>query len=113
MLRSESDLVGIIPDSFKIRDYSNGVRKFPLPFRTLEQTRDEDRILYRSSFSGNMNLRPEYSFEVAGQREALYYDPKETVVGIATCGGIAAGLNDVIRAVSYTCFKYGVKKIYG
>ena len=36
-------------------------------------------------------------FELAGPREKIYFDPKETRAGIVTCGGLCPGLNDVIR----------------
>lgn len=53
-------------------------------------------------------------FELAGAREQLFFDPKETVAGIVTCGGICPGLNDVIRAITFCCLEtYGIKKVLG
>ncbi|MGA8053057.1 MAG: hypothetical protein WCA12_04220, partial [Burkholderiales bacterium] len=37
-------------------------------------------------------------FEVAGPRERLFFDPKQTRAGIVTCGGLCPGLNNVIRS---------------
>jgi 6-phosphofructokinase 1 len=39
------------------------------------------------------------SFEKAGPREKLFFEPGETVSAIVTCGGICPGLNAVIRGI--------------
>ncbi len=54
------------------------------------------------------------SFEQAGPREKIYFDPSKLKCAIATCGGLCPGLNDIIRSIVlelYHC--YGVKNIYG
>src|SRR5690606_24236041 len=38
-------------------------------------------------------------FERAGQRQRIYFDPRETRVGVVTCGGLCPGLNNVIRSL--------------
>jgi len=54
------------------------------------------------------------SFELAGPREKLFFDPKKTKVGIVTCGGLCPGLNDVIRSLFLELhYAYGVKEVYG
>ena len=40
-----------------------------------------------------------FSFETAGPRRSLYFDPGKTKCAIVTCGGLCPGLNDVIRAI--------------
>lgn len=53
-------------------------------------------------------------FELAGPREHLFFDPKETKVGIVTCGGLCPGLNDVIRSLFLELhYAYKVKEVYG
>jgi len=53
-------------------------------------------------------------FELAGPREKLFFNPKEVVVGIVTCGGLCPGLNDVIRALTFCSLEsYGVKRVLG
>ena len=53
-------------------------------------------------------------FELAGAREKLYFNPRETTVGIVTCGGICPGLNDVIRAITFCAIEeYHVKRVLG
>jgi len=54
------------------------------------------------------------SFEVAGPRSMLYFDPAHTKAGIVTCGGLCPGLNDVIRGlVMILWHRYGVREILG
>ena len=39
------------------------------------------------------------SFELAGPRDRIYFDPSKTKCAIVTCGGLCPGINDVIRAI--------------
>jgi len=54
------------------------------------------------------------SFEKAGPRNKIFFDPKQTKVAIVTCGGLCPGLNDVIRSIVLELNDwYKVKKIWG
>lgn len=54
------------------------------------------------------------SFERAGPREHLYFDPRKTRVAIITCGGLCPGINDVIRALVLQLHHwYGVHEVFG
>ncbi|MCF8113443.1 MAG: ATP-dependent 6-phosphofructokinase [Desulfotignum sp.] len=54
------------------------------------------------------------SFEQAGPREYIYFDPSKLKCAIVTCGGLCPGLNDIIRAVVLELYHiYQVKTIYG
>lgn len=54
------------------------------------------------------------SFELAGPREKIFFDPKQTGCAIVTCGGLCPGLNDIIRSVVLELhYRYGVRRIYG
>ena len=54
------------------------------------------------------------TFELAGAREYLYFDPEKTKSAIVTCGGLSPGLNDVIRSiVMESWYRYGAKDILG
>lgn len=54
------------------------------------------------------------SFEPAGPRRKIYFDPSKLRCAIVTCGGLCPGLNDVIRSIVMALFHgYGVKNIYG
>jgi 6-phosphofructokinase 1 len=77
---------------------------------------DSDRVLYDQSldsFKKHMDEGKEpLSFEKAGPREFLCFDPKKTKAGIVTCGGLCPGLNDVIRSlVMVLHYRYGVRDI--
>ncbi len=84
----------------------------------LDFTKDEERVL--------LNVNPEtveetfrsgekpVSFEMAGPRRNIYFDPSKTRCAIVTCGGLCPGLNDIIRAIVLELyFRYGVRHIYG
>lgn len=54
------------------------------------------------------------SFEMAGPRARLYFDPEHTRAGIVTCGGLCPGLNNVIRSVFLELhYAYGVNEVLG
>ncbi len=54
------------------------------------------------------------SFELAGPRRKIYFDPSKSRAGIVTCGGLCPGLNDVIREIVLELWhNYGVRRICG
>ena len=54
------------------------------------------------------------SFEPAGPRKKIFFEPEPLTCGIVTCGGICPGLNNVIRSVVMTLtYVYGVRRIVG
>lgn len=54
------------------------------------------------------------TFEMAGPRRKIYFDPSKLKCGIVTCGGICPGLNDVIRAIVFSLhYHYGVQMAFG
>ena len=54
------------------------------------------------------------SFEEAGPREKIFFNPAETAAAIVTCGGLSPGLNNVIRSVfSELTDNYGAKQVLG
>jgi 6-phosphofructokinase 1 len=77
---------------------------------------DELRVRYNcymdnEHFENRQNIR---SFEAAGPREKIYFDPAGTSCAIVTCGGLSPGLNNVIRAiVMESYYRYGVRSILG
>lgn len=53
-------------------------------------------------------------FELAGPRDKVFFDPRETSCAIVTCGGLCPGLNDVIRSITLTLANdYGITRILG
>jgi len=54
------------------------------------------------------------SFERAGPRKEIYFDPTKTKAAIVSCGGLCPGINDVIRSlVMCLHYRYGVRNIIG
>ena len=75
---------------------------------------EETRILFHTKTKDISNFPDEPKFELAGPREKLFFEPKEVVAGIVTCGGLCPGLNDVIRTITLMLlWQYGVKKVLG
>lgn len=72
-----------------------------------------DRVILDSRV--NIKEYPEVkSFERAGPRSKIFFDPEDVKAGIVTCGGICPGLNDVIRSVVLELEHwYKVRKIVG
>ncbi len=75
---------------------------------------DETRVRYAAEIPNETETAEEVSFEKAGPRKKIFFDPAETKAAIVTCGGLSPGLNDVIRAiVMQLYYKYGVEHILG
>lgn len=79
---------------------------------------ESDRVLLDDTVSmlAKQNLPPSQlpSFEAAGPRRKIYFDPDDVTAGIVTCGGLCPGLNDVIRGiVQELTVYYSVKRILG
>ena len=76
---------------------------------------DEARVLVPSELAqleGRDGDPP--TFEMAGPRRQIFFDPETLGCGILTCGGLCPGLNDVIRSLVLTLrWGYGVKRILG
>ena len=71
---------------------------------------DEIRIPERLE----VGAKPGLSFELAGPRAKLFFDPKKTHAGIVTCGGLCPGLNNVIRSLFLELhYGYGVNEVIG
>ncbi len=91
---------------------------FPSPMQGVRFTGDDERILYHASFNDirscmDSGIEPP-TFELAGPRERLFFNPAQIACGIVTCGGLCPGINDVIRAVVLSLnHHYGVKRVYG
>lgn len=91
------------------------VRNYSPLYRFVEEG---ERILYDVSLD-NFNRcmekgEPPLSFEKAGPRENVFFEPAKTKVGIVTCGGLCPGLNNVIRSIVFELYyRYGVTRIVG
>ena len=95
-----------------------GVCRIPSPMISGRHVSDSDHVLYHNNMhaieeSLQAGRRPP-SFEKAGPREKIYFDPSKLKCGIVTCGGLCPGLNDVIRSIVLSLFHhYGVRSVFG
>jgi 6-phosphofructokinase 1 len=79
---------------------------------------DEEKILLDDSLNSvatsiarNESLT---TFELAGPRRNLFFDPANSRCAIVTCGGLCPGINDVIRGIVMQAYlRYGVRTIFG
>jgi 6-phosphofructokinase 1 len=54
------------------------------------------------------------AFELAGPRDKIFFDPRTVRCAIVTCGGLAPGLNNVVRGIVLELWSgYGVRHICG
>jgi len=75
---------------------------------------DDDRIPFEVKFRKGSAPDGRCSFEQAGARRKIFFDPSGVVAGMVTCGGTCPGLNDVIRALFMELhYVFGVKRILG
>ena len=95
-----------------------GECKIPSPMVNAKFVSSEAHVLYHSRLEDlqkylNPGKGPP-TFELAGPREKIYFDPSKLRCGIVTCGGLCPGLNDVIRAIVLGLHHhYGVRTVFG
>ncbi len=54
------------------------------------------------------------SFEMAGPRKNIFFEPSKTRCAIVTCGGLCPGINDVIRSIVITAYNdYHIPSVIG
>lgn len=79
---------------------------------------DAERILFHGTLAEVTAAieagRTPASFEKAGPRAQLFFEPATLTCAIVTCGGLCPGLNDVIRAIVLSLtHHYGVRRVLG
>ena len=79
--------------------------------------RDIEKVLVYDTIEYLNQLPPKVeplTFELAGPRPHIYFDPSKVHCAIATCGGLCPGTNDVIRAIVLELHHlYKVNHIFG
>lgn len=79
-----------------------------------DYVRDGIRVLQHAELAPGESPDASRSFEKAGPREYLYFDPKVTRAAIVTAGGLCPGTNNVIRSlVLHLVHKYGISSVLG
>jgi len=72
----------------------------------------DDALSRQDGNSQDLAARP--AFEIAGPRDKIFFDPRTVRAGIVTCGGLAPGLNNVIRGIVIELWSgYGVRHVFG
>jgi 6-phosphofructokinase 1 len=79
---------------------------------------DESRVIIEVDDSRISQMvkksQPMPSFELAGPRRHIFFDPSKLKCALVTCGGLCPGLNDIIRSVVLELhYGYGVSNIFG
>lgn len=79
---------------------------------------EEDRVAIDLNAASLMRTQGEgreiLSFESAGARRKIYFDPSKLRCALVTCGGLCPGLNAIIRSIVLELhYGYGVDKIFG
>lgn len=72
----------------------------------------DDAVSRQDGNAPDLIARP--AFEIAGPRDKIFFDPRTVRAGIITCGGLAPGLNNVVRGIVIELWSgYGVRQIFG
>ncbi len=93
-----------------------GPCRLPSPLRNRKQVGfcDDSRILYQSRLQAGDETLSGLSFEEAGPRQHIFFDPAQTTAAIVTCGGLSPGLNNVIRSAFLELHhNYQVQRVLG
>jgi len=100
-----------MPNKYEITTL--GTARFPSPLAHASFVNEKRRVLLDAAPLGKPKGTPP-SFELAGPRKRLFFDPKATRIGVVTCGGLCPGINDVIRGLVMVAWhRYGAKEILG
>ncbi len=106
------------PAELVVATLGPGRHPSPIPGRGERLVDDADRVLLCATVSELEATRasgaPLPSFELAGPRARLFFDPARLACGIVTCGGLCPGLNNVVRSIVLRLhYAYGVRRILG
>src|SRR5262245_42624023 len=72
------------------------------------------RVRYQQKCGAGIDCRDDLSFEEAGPRQAVFFEPAQTTAAIVTCGGLSPGLNNVIRSLySELTYNYLIPRVLG
>jgi 6-phosphofructokinase 1 len=106
-----------LSDGFSTEIDSLGASTFHSPLKYRRYVTDDERVLHNHDLAHNLahlkGNKP-VSFEHAGPREMLFFDPANVKAAIVTCGGLCPGVNEVIRSIVHQLtYIYGVRHIKG
>lgn len=93
-----------------------GLAKINSPLPESRFISDTSRVLVHVTVPEGQPLKSmdQSTFEEAGPRQKVYFDPPKVKCAIVTCGGLCPGINDVIRAIVMEAHHhYGVAATLG
>jgi 6-phosphofructokinase 1 len=93
-----------------------GSCRFESPLKAKNRTFVDEavRVRFDRHVGGDVPEEEPLSFEKAGPRECLFFDPERTNAAFVTCGGLSPGLNNVIRSgFLELTHNYGVRRVLG
>jgi 6-phosphofructokinase 1 len=112
-------LPDLTPDDLNITNLGETTFRSPLPLSFVEGddvgdfVSDRFRLMYEPQFVPGEKMC-EISFELAGPRYKLFFEPAETTAAIVSCGGLCPGINNVIRGlVQELIVNYGISRVLG
>ncbi len=86
----------------------------PLAERGRNFVADGVRVLFDHDIVEGAAPMENLSFEKAGPRERIFFEPSRTTAALVTCGGLSPGLNNVIRsAYLELALNYRVARVLG
>ena len=95
----------LMPSADELKISRLGDYRYPAPARPTRKpyVDDSERVLLPSDsavvepYLSTGEMPP--SFERAGPRSRIFFEPAELGCGIVTCGGLCPGLNNVVRSI--------------
>ena len=118
----DEDMARLTPDDLAIDIVGRCLLPSPvaghLGERSMHFVGAADKVLVddglSSSGQASADLAAQPAFELAGPRDKIFFDPRTLRCGIITCGGLAPGLNNVVRGIVLELWAgYGVRQILG
>ena len=86
----------------------------PLKAKGRNFTDESIRVRVKRHIADGASESEVLSFEEAGPRQQLFFDPAQTTAAFVTCGGLSPGLNNVIRSgFLELTHNYGVRRVLG
>ena len=113
---TESRIAEVPPEDFRIARHGKPLFVSPLTGHSFVD--DDARVLYDNRLdrvaAATAAERELPSFEIAGPRKMLFFDPARSRAAVLTAGGLCPGLNEVIKFLTITLHsRYGVPEVYG
>lgn len=93
-----------------------GSCRFESPLRAKGRTfvAETVRVRFDPLIGAGLPEEESLSFEKAGPRERIFFEPEQTTAAFVTCGGLSPGLNNVIRSgFLELTYNYGVRRVLG